>query len=203
MARPGEVIIAGAVEGLVDQAVMRRLLGEVGAEPGPVYGGNGKDHLLERLDGYNRAARFNPWLVLVDLDRDDDCPPPFRERWLPHPAPRMCFRVAVRAIEAWLLADRERCARFLGVTVSRIPLEPESERDPKRVMVDLARHSRRRDIREDLVPRPGSGRAVGPAYTSRLMEFVESDWRPEVAANCSDSLRRCRQRLVQLVEGSR
>jgi hypothetical protein len=33
--------------------------------------------LLERLGGYNNAARFSPWLVLVDLDRDADCPPPF------------------------------------------------------------------------------------------------------------------------------
>jgi hypothetical protein len=36
-------------------------------------------------------------------------------------------------------------------------------------VVELARYSRRRDIREDMVPRPGSGRSVGAAYTSRLI----------------------------------
>ena len=49
-----------------------------------------------------------------------------------------------------------------------------------------------------MVPRPGSGRLVGPAYASRLIEYAEAHWRPEVAGQCTDSLRRCRERLVQL-----
>jgi hypothetical protein len=36
------VVIYGAVEGLVDEAVVRRLIRHVGAEPGPIYGKNGK-----------------------------------------------------------------------------------------------------------------------------------------------------------------
>src|SRR6266852_2654760 len=54
----------------------------------------------------------------------------------------------------------------------------------KRAMVDLRRISRRREIREDLVPRASSGRSVGPGYSSRLAEFVldPNGWRPEVAA---------------------
>jgi hypothetical protein len=34
----------------------------------------------------------------------------------------------------------------------------------KEAMVDLARRSRRRDIREDMMPRSGSERSVGPTY---------------------------------------
>ena len=66
-------------------------------------------------------------------------------------------------------------------------------------MVELARRSRRRDIRDDMVPRERSGRSVGPAYPSRLIEYVESPWRPEAAARQADSLRRaiaCLQRLA-------
>jgi len=60
-----------------------------------VYGKNGKAHLRQRLNGYNQAAHFNPWLVLVDLDHEADCAPLFRAAWLPKPGPLMCFRVAV------------------------------------------------------------------------------------------------------------
>src|SRR5688500_16475461 len=147
MATPAGVVISGAVEGIVDDAVLRRLLRHVRAEPGSVYGRNGKHHLLDRLDGYNRAARFQPWLVWVDLDQDSECAPPIRSRWLPEPAPMMCFRITVREIEAWLFADRERLAQYLNVAVSRVPADPEGVADPKRAMVDLARHSRRRAIR--------------------------------------------------------
>lgn len=69
-------------------------------------------------------------------------------------------------------------------------------------MVEMARRSRRRDIREDMVPRPGSGRTEGPAYTSRLIEFVadvDHGWRPDVAALSSDSMDRCLQCLRRLV----
>jgi hypothetical protein len=194
-----QVLISTAVEGLADEAVVRRLIREAGGKLARAYGRSGKAHLRERIAAHNHAARFGLWVVLVDLDEEADCAPPLRATWLPHPEPMMCFRVAVREIEAWLLADREALAGFLGVAPSRIPLAPEAVPDPKRTMVDLARHSRRREIRDDMVPRAESGRPIGEAYTSRLIEFVESHWRPRVAAQWADSLRRCCQRLNELV----
>ena len=201
MPRENPVFITAAVEGNVDEAIARRLIEHVGGTPGPVYGRNGKHHLRQRIANYNQAARLSPWVVLVDLDHDAECAPPFRRAWLPALSSHMCFRVAVRQVEAWLLADRERVAKFLSVSMVRIPHNPESVEHPKHLLVDLARSSRRRDIREDIVPRPGSGRSVGPAYTARLIEFVISrhtGWRPEVAARFSDSLNRslrCLRRL--------
>jgi hypothetical protein len=115
----------------------------------------------------------------------------------------MCFRIAVREVEAWLLADQERLSTFLKVATARVPSEPEAEHDPKRAMVDIARKSRKREIREDMVPRPGSGRTVGPAYASRLIEFVShptTGWRPDIAAKRSDSLRRCLACMRKLIE---
>ena len=192
------VVLAAAVEGLIDEAVVRRLAKHVGMEVGPVHGKNGKGHLRQRIAGYNNAARISPWIVLVDLNRDAECAPPLRDAWLHQPATNMCFRVAVREVESWLLADRGRLARFLRVPISRVPTTPEAIEDPKRALVELAARSRRRDIREDMVPRPGSGRTVGPAYASRLIEFVGTHWNPEVAAGSSDSLRRCLLRLREI-----
>lgn len=205
----GPGVISGAVEGIVDEAVLQRLITHVGAGIGPIHGKNGKQFLRQRLPGYNQAAQFSPWLVLVDLDQENDCAPPLRDDWLPSPAPNMCFRVAVREVESWLLADQERLAAFLGISASRIPDDPDRDLNPKRTMVELAGRSRRREIRRDMTPRPGSGREVGPAYASRLIEFVLHrgvGWRPEVAARSSDSLRRCLDclgRLTRLCQAQR
>jgi hypothetical protein len=199
MERP--VIISAAVEGLVDEAVVRKLIVLAGGRPGTIYGKNGKSFLRRKIIGYNNAARHFPWLVLMDLDRDADCAPPVCKEWVPDPAPNLCFRVAVREVEAWLMADAEALGGFLGVARNRIPLHPEEIDDPKIMMVNLARHSRHMPIRVDMVPRLGSGRQVGPAYVSRLIEFIQDRWRLEVAARQADSLNRaidCLRKLIQL-----
>jgi hypothetical protein len=199
---PNPVTISAAVEGLVDEAVVRRLIACAGGHPGPVYGKNGKPALRQKINGYNNAARHTPWVVLVDLDADADCAPSLRHDWLPTPAPRLCFRVAIRQVEAWLMADAETLAAYLGVAKRIIPEDPESLPDGKTAMVDLSRQSRKRAIQQDMVPRPGSGRKVGPAYASRLIEYAQGYWRPEFAAKRADSLRRaidCLRRLVKHV----
>ncbi|MFQ5504587.1 MAG: hypothetical protein ACE5F1_07315 [Planctomycetota bacterium] len=198
MAQP--VVISAAVEGLVDEAAVRRLIASAGGYPGPVYGKNGKSALKTRINGFNNAARHAPWMILVDLNREEDCAPPLRQSWLPHPAPMLCFRIAVRQVEAWLMADAEALSNYLGVAGKVIPGNPESLPNAKVAMVNVARRSRRAAIRQDMLPREGSGRSVGPAYTSRLIEYAETRWRPEVAAQRSDSLRRaiaCLERLIE------
>jgi hypothetical protein len=187
---------SAAVEGPIDEAVLRRVLSDLGIVLGPVFGKKGKSFLRTRIHGYNSAAIHSYWTVLIDLDHDADCAPALRQEWLLNPARFMCFRVAVREVESWLLADRERFARFIGVPKERIPGEPDQLENPKRTIIDLARRSRRSEIRRDVVPRTGSGREVGPGYTSRMIEFVHSHWRPSVAESHSDSMRRCRARLA-------
>jgi len=184
------VTISAAVEGITDEAVIRRLIVHVGAAPGAVYGKYGKPNLKVKIAGYNNAAKHAPWVVLVDLDQDAACAPPLRAAWVPSPARHLCFRIAVRSIEAWLLADTEAMAAFLSVARAKIPSDPESLANPKEALVNLSRGSRRREIRDDMVPRQGSGRSIGPAYTSRMIEFASTHWRPEQAARRSDSLRR-------------
>jgi len=196
--------VSAVVEGSLDDAIVQRLAIHTGLAITAVHGKQGKAALLRDLPGYNKAARFTPWLALVDLDNDYDCVPAALAAWLPKPAPQMAFRVAVQMAEAWLLADRVRLGRFLQLPggSQAIPKDPEQLADPKRELVNLARKSRTRAIREDLVPREGSGRPVGPAYTSRLSEFAsnEANWRPDVAARSSPSLARCLVALRHLRE---
>ena len=98
------------------------------------------------------------------------------------------------------MADAETLATYLSVGRHTIPPNPEELPNAKVEMVNIARRSRRSAIRQDMVPRERSGRAVGPAYTSRLIEYAERHWRPEVAAQHADSLRRAIDCLKRLVE---
>ncbi len=135
-----------------------------------------------------------------DIDNDADCAPSIREEWVPAPAPNLCFRIAVREVEARPMADAQTLAGYLNVGLGRIPADPETLERPKDAMVDLARRSRRNDIRKDMVPRQKSGRRVGPAYASRLIEYVRDHWQPDVAAERSESLQRAIHSLQWLVD---
>ena len=164
---------------------------------------NGKTNLRRALPGYNNAAQGDPWLVFVDLDQDFECPAALVAEWLPAPSAYMRFRVVVRQIEAWLLADAERFAGFFALRRAKIPDVPNLLPDAKTALLTVIATSRRSAIRHDMMPRPGSGRRVGPAYTSRLIEFAsnaDDGWRPDIAANRSPSLASCLTRLDQLIE---
>ena len=195
------VVISAAVEGFVDEAVARKLVVHAGGQVGPIYGKNGKSALQSKIRGYNNAARYSAWAAFVDLDDDAACAPQMRDMWLPDPSPHFCFRIAVREVEAWLMADAQTLARYLAVKQNAIPRDPEKLPRPKDAMVNLARRSRRRSVYSDMTPRDGSGRRTGPAYPSRMVEYVARHWRPDVAAERADSLRqamRCLDRLVQV-----
>ncbi len=179
-----------AVEGPLDESVLRRLARDLGVNLGLVHGRRGKHYLDTKIAGYNQAAHFSPWLVLRDMDHDASCPVSLRDHLLSAPDPNMCFRIAVRSVESWLLADPQTLAQFFGVSAAHLPIDPETLDNPKTNLIDIARRSRRSAIREDVVPREGSGRSQGPAYFAVMSEFVDKHWRPILASANSESLNR-------------
>jgi hypothetical protein len=193
-------LVTIAVEGMSDRPVARNLLTTVGLEIGKVYDNGGKSRLDRRLTGFNNAAQFAPWFVLRDMDHDAPCPGELVTQKLVRPAPLMCFRVAVRETEAWLLADREQIATWLSIPLERVPVDPDLLPDPKQALINLARHSRSRALREDLVPADGTTAQVGPGYIGRISEYAQTLWRPETGAANSGSLQRCLVALKVLAE---
>ncbi len=181
------------VEGLLDEQVLRRLLTqttEARLVAAVCYVQHGRDRLRENVPRFNQAARVQPFIVLADLERDP-CPPALRQAWLPAGAhPNLLLRIAVRMVESWLLADRQACASFLGMPVSRLPFQPDDEPDPKQMLVNLARRSRRRQIREDLVPAENSTSRVGKNYNGQLTRLVMTEWNAQRASQRSPSLAR-------------
>ncbi len=192
--RHGHVPVSFAVEGIVDQAVVLKLFEASGVISGTPYVCDGIGNLRQRLDGFNAGARYSPWFVLCDLDRHE-CVPELRHRLFGTPQTEgMELRVAVRAVEAWLMADRQLFATFLGIGVKRIPREPERVADPKHAVVELARESSKRAIREGLVPSEAGGRRIGPAYTDEVIRYVRRRWSPSRALGGSPSLARAFER---------
>ncbi|WP_328582635.1 hypothetical protein [Streptomyces sp. NBC_00370] len=194
------ISITAVVEGMSDEGAVKSILNECGFSVGMFQGRSGCAEIIKKLPAYNNAAKFSPWFVLLDLDSVDLCVVDKVQKWMPRPSELMIFRVAVAELESWLLADSEAIADFLGVSRAKIPFDPDALADPKQELVNLARRSRKRDIREGLVPRPRSGTSVGPTYVSDIREFGQTRWRPRIAAHNSPSLRRCLNRLDELAD---
>lgn len=185
------MIVSVLVEGEVDEAVARRILTSRALEVGPAYGKHGAGYIRKKAPGFNSASPGSPILCLVDfMDTGLPCPGEVVRSWCPHRRPGMVFRVVVREIESWLLADRAEIARFLGIRRSQIPVRPDELEDPKRTVVSLARRSPRRRIRQMLVPASGTSASEGPGYKSLMVGFARDRWNPDAAAQNSPSLAR-------------
>lgn len=190
--------IVAAVEGPSDEGAVASILTECGFSVSMFQRGGGRTGILKKAAAYNAAAKISPWFVLVDLDSPSKCVVEKLKVWMPSPSDMMVFRVAVPELESWLLADREAAAHFLGVAQSKVPRDPDTLDDPKQEIINLARGSRKREIREGLVPRVGA--SLGPTYVSDISKFGREAWRPRIAAEESPSLRRCMRRLDELAE---
>lgn len=186
------------VEGDTDIPYAKHILRVAGLGIGKVIDAGGKGRIDPQLQAYNAAAQGSPWMVLRDLDRDAACAPSLRAVLLPQPASLMCFRIPVRAVEAWALGDFDSLAAFLKVRPGRLPLEPEKELDPKQTLVNVARSSTSSSIRDDMVPARGASRTVGPGYEARLIEFGTDHWRWHEAEKHCPSLHRCIQAVRRL-----
>jgi hypothetical protein len=188
-----------AVEDLLSEAVARRLLhhAQKNFAIGTVFNRGGFGYLRRTAEGWNAQAKSVPFFLLTDLDTAP-CPSDLLGQWLPNGIhPNMLARVAVREVEAWLLADSEAVASFLGLAQQTMPANPDGLNDPKAELVRLAARSRKSGIKQRLIPKPNSTAKQGRDYNACLTEFVTGTWRPEVAANLSPSLERCLHRLKQ------
>lgn len=188
------------IEGDTDLPIADKLAADAGFEIAGTIDCQGKSQLDERLQGYNSAARHSPWFVLRDLDHDAACAGQLLVKKSFKPSDLMCFRLAVRELEAWLLADREAVCSFFRISPGSLPEDPDAEHDPTQTLVNLARRSRSRKIQRAMVPKPGMAISVGALYEATIIEFGRDHWNLDRAAARSKSLARARQRLRELAQ---
>lgn len=156
------------------------------------------------LEKYLKLAIREPVVLITDLDRYQ-CAPSLIAEWFGknEQSNFLCFRVAVREIESWLMADRTNFASYVGVSEAKVPRQIENESDPKSRLIAIAKNARK-GVRDEIV-RKGSARlsqALG--YNDALSTFVDSNWNADAAAEQSNSLKRAIDslaRLKNLLEG--
>lgn len=200
-----------AAEDALSEAVLRRLLAQAQSRPKvaasfPVRKGyqteirqNGYGQIKNVLPAFNAAAKITPFVVLMDAD-DRACPGATIVEWLSNQPRHPCLiiRIAVREVEAWLLADSRGLAEFLSVREDQVPADPESLADPKQTIVDLASGSRSSSIRGEIGAPINSVGKTGPYYNQALSTFVRDFWDHKEAAKASPSLARAKIALDTL-----
>lgn len=191
--------VALATEDELSEAVGIRLLAEI-EQPLEVSlflrkGGSG--YLRSKMDNWCQLAIQQPVILLTDLD-DKQCPSILIDDWFGRKArpANLLFRVAVREIESWLLADHE-AMKFLLSNRGKLPNDPDTLQNPKQRLLQLAKLAKR-EVRLDLLSDEGAIASQGIGYNARLGDMVRNEWSPKRAAVRSSSLRRTIGRLEEL-----
>ena len=162
-------------------------------------GRQGIGFIAGKLRGLNEAAQGMRILVLADRDRPDNCPIELIQGWVGGPqSQNLVVRLAEMETESWIIADRERLATYLEIPLVRVPQTPDELGNAKETLVNLARLSRSRRIRDDMCPAARAVTRVGPAYNQRLDDFLRTSWRVDAAARFSPSLARAVRRTREL-----
>ena len=188
------------VEDVLSEAVLRKTIAFANTSL-PVRACDvrgGAENIRKQIGAFNASAAFRPVVVLTDLDALS-CPIELTARWFSgivrHPS--LLFRVCVRAVESWVIADREMLASFLSVQANQIPSYPDQLSNPKLELINIARMSPNSRLRRAIVPR-GVSAKVGSGYNDVLEDFVRSKWRPNIAMKNSESLERAIRALSEL-----
>lgn len=183
-------LVEGQLEAVVLPAIFRQLdLSQLDLQIRVAGGGT---RFWIDAQRYNNAARVQPIVALADLEQAD-CAGAVLSREFPTGRQQdFALRLARRMLESWLLADRDAMASFLGVSVRLIPRDPDEESHPKRRLVEIARRSTKRSIRDALIP-TDTGSPVGAEYLPTMSAYVRDNWRVAEASEVSPSLcRACR-----------
>lgn len=126
---------------------------------------NGRGNVQREIPSYIALSSVMPVVLGVDLDQDR-CAPSLLNSWgvKPTQAPQLLLRVAVREAESWLLADRQRLAKYIGAKTDDITKDPDSLVDPKIEFLSHVYRTSTPELRGRLLPRNfGKHPRIGPS----------------------------------------
>lgn len=167
--------------------------------PLPAIDTGGVTKLRAALPRYCEQAKFVQHVLCI-ADTDGQCPVSLLRTWLPSGVPdRFVLRLAVTEAESWALADATEFAAAYQVPASKVPARPDDASDAKSALLALAKRSKSRTIRDEVVS-AGSLMRPGTGYNLHLCRFIRQHWRPEEAMTRSPSLLRAVRRLQLLAD---
>lgn len=161
-----------------------------------VVGGYGQ--LKARAKKWKKAAENGTWLLVVtDMDTAE-VPNEIGKKWLEVNClgklpSKLIFRIAVREVESWIMADREAFAGFLHISEANIVESPDDLSDPKAEVFRLVRDKCKSGRFKTMLPK--KNQRVGIDYNLRMCEFVDKHWRVAAALEHSPSLARAVARM--------
>lgn len=140
--------------------------------------------------------------ILTDLDTAE-CPCALIRDWfaipqdVPVDLPSECiFRVAVREVESWILADHAAWAEYIKIPAANFSKTPDQLNDPKEHILTVIRRKGRMKFHREMLPKGAAH--IGPRYNEVLCKFVKTSWQPERAAENSPSLDRALKALMKI-----
>ncbi len=151
--------------------------------------------LKRRCPSFFHMAKGGLYTVsLADLD-NERCAGALIRKWFgipdKHPISfpkELTFRVAIREIESWIIADHDAWAKFIGIPAINFSVTPDELRDPKLHLLNVIRSKGRKKFHKDMLPRGTA--SIGPLYNEIMCEFIQNKWNPERAQENSPSLKR-------------
>lgn len=166
---------------------------------GQPFSTGGVTKLWAALPRYVEQARHVRPVVCI-ADTDNGCPVDLKVQHLPPGSPPGFFlRLAVPEAECWVLADRMAVASYLQISAQSIANAPEQLADAKQEVLRLAKKSKVRQFREEMVS-GGNPLKQGAGYNVHLRGLVRSAWSPGRAAENSPSLQRTMAKLRTFAE---
>lgn len=169
--------------------------------------------IKNKISSFNTLAQKTPVILLTDLDTDD-CAPTLKKKLLEQMEQQSNFiiNIAVDEAEAWLMADRENFADFIGVPISKMPNATLQKQGGMKALTEMsipvkssyylthqiATESSKPEIRAQVA---AAGKSCkGKEYNSAMLPFIQNKWDISVAMENSNSLKRMVQRLEILNE---
>ncbi len=101
---------------------------------------------------------------------------------------QVIFRVAIREIESWIMADRDAWSDYIGIARGNFSTKPDALPDPKQYLLSVIRGKGHRKYHRQMLP--AGTASIGPLYNTVLCKFVRERWSSVRASEYSPSLSR-------------
>lgn len=189
------------VEDEATKAVLNKILSFVNGksdnrfcmQPGFPSITRGFGKLKKTAKSFVDTTRNGCWAIFItDLDNIDSIQSLCNE-WFSLPCfrllpPQMVFRVAVREVESWIMADVQGISEFFNIHESNFSDDPDSLPDPKQYLLNLIRRKCRKKVFQNMLPE--DNQCIGIEYNPQLKKFINQNWDIERAMAKSTSLQR-------------
>lgn len=193
--------ISIATEDVLTEEIMKKVIFSKGRfEILHRLGKQGCGFLIKKLASFNEIAKSHNVIVLFDLDLKpsfDDYKLEL-ESQLANKRDSLHILISVREVESWILADRVGLGDYLKISKDKIERDPDELLDPKEKIINLARGSKRSEIKRGIPPKQGAAAKVGISYNTLLTTFIWDGWDLNRAIDNSPSLRRVSELLDTL-----